>query len=181
MVDFDKDGDVDLFTFDDRAMPIPQTAEQGLVHLWKNDGTGNFEFVPNDLASGLTSSGANMGYAFTDFNCDGELDFSVTRVGPMQVSYFIRMRQAPEEVMLGAFANEEKQIGFGSKNGTFIMSSPMDASGQKLFAPCGWGVVAADFDNDGDADVAYSGEQETYTIGQIMNMLVVGSSFFNFL
>lgn len=73
------DGDVDLFLFDDRGVQNPQNLERGYVHVWKNNGTGHFEFVPPAEAG--IGSAQNTGQSFGDFNCDGHLEFFVTRFG----------------------------------------------------------------------------------------------------
>ena len=79
--DYDNDGDNDILMVNGCDWPwakqpsgTPQT-----MHLFRNDGKGNFADVTAE--AGLTASFYGMGPAFGDFDSDGWLDVFVTGVG----------------------------------------------------------------------------------------------------
>jgi hypothetical protein len=131
LVDIDQDGDLDLMEAEDAG---PGDHGRGYIRLLKNDGTGHFTDKTFDL--GLKVAGGFMGYAFTDLNCDGTLDFFITDTG----SYLTPLR--PSRWYLqnadGTFTNP----GLGDLKGT----------------PFGWGTSPIDYDNDGDVDIYYDGD-----------------------
>jgi hypothetical protein len=131
LVDIDQDGDLDIMNAED-AGPPPQT-DRGLLRLLKNDGTGHFTDETYNV--GLNVNGGFMGFAYADFNCDGNLDFFVTDLG----AYL-----APAQPSRWYLQNS---------NGTFTYPGV----GAFRSTPFGWGVSSLDYDNDGDADVIYHG------------------------
>ena len=145
MVDYDQDGDIDLFNGDDNC-GLPPAAmggvDRGLIQIWDNDGSGNFSNVT--VAAGTNKPAQWMGLDFADFNHDGNLDFFATSMG----DYMFPALGAP--IPLGASTS---RMFTGNGDGTF--SDP--GIGGLLASPFGWGVSAEDFDNDGDTDVIYSG------------------------
>jgi hypothetical protein len=131
LVDIDQDGDLDLMEAEDAG---PGDTERGYMRLLKNDGTGHFTDETFNL--GLKVAGGFMGYAFTDLNCDGTIDFFVTDTG----SYLTPGRASRWYLQNanGTF----KDPGLGSLGGT----------------PFGWGASPLDYDNDGDVDIFYDGK-----------------------
>lgn len=149
LVDYDLDGDVDLFTLDDQGgVPDPVFAGDdgtpyGLIHLHENDGTGHF--VDRTVEAGLAIPGNWMGVDFGDLNCDGVLDFFATNAGDYAPA------GGPPMFPLGARASRWY---FGNADGSF--SSP--GVGDDLVATVfGWGTSIFDYDNDGDSDIVYHG------------------------
>jgi hypothetical protein len=145
MVDYDLDGDLDIFTFDDQgAVPLPQNGgpNYGIIHLHQNDGIGNFTDVTTDV--GLVIGGSWMGASYGDLNCDGYLDFFATNVGDYPAS------GGPLPNPVGTFAS---RWFLGSADGTFNASDAGELNGSVF----GWGTSIFDYDNDGDADIAHHG------------------------
>ncbi len=145
MVDYDFDGDVDIFVADDQAA-IPPAAmggvDRGLQHLFKNDGTGHFTDVA--VESGIAVPGSWMGYSFGDYNSDGFMDFFDTNFGDPAVSVFFNMPA------LG-FASSKHFL--GGPGGVF--TDP--GLGALVSTAFGWGTASFDYDNDGDTDILYHG------------------------
>lgn len=155
LVDYDLDGDSDIFFFNDLGVPSPDNLDRGFVHVWKNDGTGHFEFVPPE-ETGMDSS-SNMGHAFGDFNCDGNLDSFVTRFGSFVASSGFPPDITLEEAAQRAAISSSTFL-FGSDNGTFVPGgASFGPNGKRLFLPFGWGAAAIDLEADGDQDIVYVG------------------------
>lgn len=145
MYDYDLDGDLDIFNFDDNcAFPFKEFGgiDHGHVQLFQNDGTGNF--VNRSIEAGTDIVGTWMGVAIADFNHDGELDFFGTQTGDYMGSVFN---------LPGDLGSSSSRWILGQPGGTF--TDP--GLGDLLATTFGWGTVARDFDNDGDTDVAYVG------------------------
>lgn len=150
------DGDVDLFIFNDRGLPSPESLNRGYVHLWENDGTGHFKFIP-PTETGLDSS-QNMGHTIGDYNCDGDLDFFVTRMGPFLVSYIMQAQDIPFEIIAQSAKEATSAWIFGSNNGTFLPGNASHGvNGQRPHLPFGWGAATLDMEADGDQDVVFVG------------------------
>eukprot|EP00803_Ostreobium_quekettii_P003398 evm.model.scf_247.3 EVM.evm.TU.scf_247.3 scf_247:24502-34487(-) len=161
-IDFDFDGDVDLFLFDNEGPPNPELGERGFVHVWRNDGTGNFGIVHPDETN--IDAGGNRGHAFGDFNCDGQLDFFATRQGAFAGNIFhiiVRgiLGAPPETRNVSTIATGANPLWFyGSETGRFTeAAAPQDPDGNTLYLPMGWGVAGFDMENDGDQDLAFAG------------------------
>jgi len=142
LVDYDQDGDVDLFHADDQAAVPPDQADRAHVQVFVNDGTGRFtDITPR---AGTNSFGAWMGLAFADFNCDDRLDFFATNFGDYgfaPIGMPFKQGQWSSRWLLGR------------PDGTFD-----DPGVGKLHAtPFGWAPMAVDYDNDADPDVIYLG------------------------
>lgn len=121
--DFDADGDTDVFVAND--------AHENF--LFENDGMGHFEEV--GLQSGVAfdyrgRAQASMGVALFDLENDGKLDLFVT-------SFW-------EE-----FATLYRNLG----GGLFEDATLRSGTGDATFPHVTWGVVATDFDNDGNVDL----------------------------
>ena len=142
LVDVDLDGDVDLLTADDQGS-VP-TAEQlgldrGLLHLFRNDGTGRFTDVSPQ--AGLAVPGSWMGFAIGDYDCDGHLDFFASDFGDYVPLVILEPGRSPSRWFLG------------SGEGTYRVPGV----GHLITTPFGWGASPFDYDNDGDLDVIYHG------------------------
>jgi enediyne biosynthesis protein E4 len=140
MVDYDLDGHIDIITADDQA--AMESPKRGLIHIFKNDGKGNFTDVTAQ-ANLADRQGAWMGLAFGDINGDGYMDIFVTNVGDY----------------LNSPVLPEPQLGFaaswflGQPDGSF--TDP--GVGELVTTPFGWGTSMTDYDNDGDTDIIFHG------------------------
>ena len=145
LADYDLDGDVDLFSFDDQGgVPTPADGglSYGLIHLQENDGSGHFTDVT--VEAGLAVPGSWMGVAFGDFNCDRELDFFATNLGD-----FPGRNDTPISP-LGRLASR-----WFLQRGDGTFSDP--GVGPLVATVFGWGTAAIDYDNDGDQDIVHHG------------------------
>ena len=122
-VDFDKDGDIDLFV-GIRLLPF----SYGLPvdgYLLENDGKGFFTDVTDEKASGLRKIGMITDMAWTDVNKDGNLDMVI--VGDwMPVRIFINEG--------GNFTDKSDQYGLSNTEGWWHT------------------IVAKDLNGDGNVD-----------------------------
>ena len=149
LVDYDLDGDVDLFVADDQGgKPSAKRGgfDTGYVRIYNNDGTGHFTDVTE--VSGTNRAGAWMGLAFGDFNSDGVLDFFASNIGDYVARLMTPMvpfQVVPGDWLSGWF--------LGKTDGTFVFPGV----GQLKATPFGWGNAAIDYDNDTDTDIVYHG------------------------
>jgi hypothetical protein len=85
LLDFDNDGDVDLFAIDSGAIPgTSRSAARGSSRLYRNDldpATRRMRFTDVTSRSGIAVSGYGMGAATGDFDNDGWMDLYVTSLG----------------------------------------------------------------------------------------------------
>lgn len=149
LVDYDLDGDIDILFGDDQGA-VPDAAsggvDRGIIHLLQNDGTGQFTDV--SIEAGTNRPGAWMGFAFADFNADGHMDMFATNGGDYALQLF------PLPMELGAAAS---RWFLGGADGRF--ADP--GVGELVSTVFGWGVIAEDYDNDGDADIMFYGGLDT--------------------
>ena len=127
-IDYDNDGDVDLYTVNDFGADIQPNV------LWRNDGPssrGVWKFVDVSERSNADLRIHGMGLAVGDYNLDGYLDLFVTDIF--------------DNVLL-------RNSGDGS---TFVDTSSEAAVGREENGPLlvGWGAAFLDHDNDGDEDL----------------------------
>ncbi|RMH15774.1 MAG: CRTAC1 family protein, partial [Acidobacteria bacterium] len=161
LVDYDLDGDVDLFSLDDQGgVPHPSQGgvPYGLIHLHRNDGSGQLTDVSGE--AGLALPGNWMGVAFGDLDCDGNMDFFATNAGDYPPG------DGPPGLPLGVLAS---RWFLGRGDGTFVDPGVGDLVGTVF----GWGTAIFDYDNDGDADVAYVGAIDVGTVIDASNPGVV--------
>lgn len=143
MVDYDLDSDVDIIMADDQSnYPVGDSGGiPGFVHIFQNDGSGHFKDVT--VEAGMNISSPWMGFSFGDINSDGYMDMFLTNMGDYMMTELF-----PYE--LGNMASK-----------WFLGGSDLTFSGQKISGKTasvlGWGTVMADYDNDGDTDIAYLG------------------------
>ncbi|MBL1294035.1 MAG: CRTAC1 family protein [Thiotrichales bacterium] len=143
MVDYDQDGDVDIFTGNDQGGISPAAQggfDRGAMHLYRNDGTGHF--VDVSAIVGINTQLNGMGMSFGDFNHDKQLDFFVTNLG----DYLDVVFNSPE-----LRGNLRSRWYFGSNDGVFTRGD----SGNLTAMPLGWVSAALDHDNDGDTDIIF--------------------------
>ncbi len=80
MLDFDGDGDLDLFFAQGVPLPVGKAEHPPADVLLENRGGGRFEDVSSRV--GLTSKGYGQGVTVADYDGDGDPDVYVTRYGP---------------------------------------------------------------------------------------------------
>jgi enediyne biosynthesis protein E4 len=147
MVDYDLDGDLDIFHADDQAGIAPSQfrgVDRGFVQIFANDGSGNFANVTFQSGTAFVGT-AWMGLAFGDLNCDTFMDFFGTSVG----DYL-------DPQLVGAPIPNEFNASLwhlGTPVGFFARGS----LGALVATPFGWGTGMADYDNDGFTDVIFYG------------------------
>ena len=78
-LDYDSDGDQDLFFVNSENWPDAQAAAKPTQALFRNDGKGHFDDVTKD--AGLDKTFFGMGVAVGDYDNDGDPDLYVSAVG----------------------------------------------------------------------------------------------------
>lgn len=144
LVDYDQDGDLDIFQADDQGALAPGVfggVDRGYIQVFKNDGTGHFTNVTKQIGTNRQSSW--MGLAFGDLNHDGRMDFFATSTGDYMVQEF-GVPIPPD------LATSRWFLGLQTPAGSF---DPPPAPPSAF----GWSASIIDYDNDGDADVTYYG------------------------
>lgn len=121
--DFDRDGDLDLFT-GSRLKPFVYGMPVS-GHLLENDGTGKFTDVTKEIAKGLLQLGMITDASWADI--DGDDDEDLIIVGEyMAITVFVNKN--------GKFENETAARGLEKSNGWWNK------------------IIASDLDGDGDVD-----------------------------
>jgi hypothetical protein len=133
-VDFDQDGDLDIYVAND-------TTENT---LWMNDGKGNF--VDEGLIRGCAVNfnvvpQAGMGVDAADYDGDGLIDIIVTNFSH---DHFTLYRNRP-------VVRRD-----GSRSLSFEDVSVPTGVSQATYLPLGWGAHFTDVDNDSDADLFFA-------------------------
>lgn len=141
MVDHDEDGDVDIFFGNDmRAANLDDTS----LSLFENDGHGSFTDMTEE--AGLDVVGSWRGLSFGDLNCDSRMDLFSTNLG--DYIFF------PGQVPAGLFSSSWFLQG---ADGSFTRPAP---PGFMNTVPQGWSNSIFDYDNDGDLDIVFYGNQD---------------------
>ncbi len=78
-LDYDGDGDQDLFLVNSDSWPDAKAEPRPTQHLYRNDGKGHFQDVSKE--AGLDRSFFGMGVAVGDYDNDGDPDLYVTALG----------------------------------------------------------------------------------------------------
>ncbi len=152
LVDYDLDGDVDLFVADDQGAKSPAKnggEDIGLLRLYENDGKGVFTEMTHQVAGGRF--GAWMSLSFGDLNGDGYMDIFGSNVG----DYF-GQAMAPVLDFVPVLGDWNSGWFLGDESSNF--SYP--GLGDLKATPFGWGSSIVDYDNDGDLDIIYQGGWE---------------------
>lgn len=156
LVDFDLDGDLDIVLADDtRSIPFFVEAN-GFLRFFRNDGSGHFEDAT--LEVGMNRFGSWRGLSFGDLNCDRRLDLFAPNYG--DYIFF------PGFYPAGTWAS---RWFLQQADGTF--ADP--GVGDLVTTPTGWGNSITDYDNDGDLDIIYYGNQELSLFWDMSNPGVI--------
>ncbi len=144
--DYDNDGHVDLYI-----------THFGPNRLYRNRGNGTFEQVAE--RAGVADSGWSSGAAFFDADGDGDLDLYVANYIEATIDEVLAARrttlwQDTIKVMTGPFGLRGGKDHFYKNNGDGTFRDATEEAGMTDLAESyGLGVVASDFDKDGDVDV----------------------------
>lgn len=128
-VDYDNDGDSDLYVVNDFGDKIQPNV------LWRNDGPSEeagWSFEDISGSSGADVAMFGMGLAVGDYNIDGHLDFFMTNMG--------------NNVLL---ANDGDGLSFTDTTSEAGVGAGMVRKQDRV----SWGTVFFDYDNDGDEDL----------------------------
>jgi hypothetical protein len=133
-VDFDKDRDLDLF-----ASTTYGTVPGVFNHLYRNGGNGAFQDYTSSIIPAPPNNTTTRGVAAGDFDRDGDIDFYFSN--PLSDPDPFNPNPSPPQSLPNFLIN--------NGDGTFTLSyRGIDWTGFTQ------GVTAADFDNDGDIDLA---------------------------
>jgi hypothetical protein len=139
--DYDNDGDPDLFV-----------SNYGLNVLYRNNGDGTFSDT-TAVAGVAGAATVGAGASFFDMDADGDLDLYVANY--VQFTYethrVVHVDGYPQYVGPREYPPEPDQVYRNNGDGTFTDVSRESGVGQH--AGTGMGIVAADFDQDGDTDM----------------------------
>ena len=124
--DFDNDGDLDLFVANLAHPRFIEFSDKSMFYL--NNGPPDYIFTDIREEAGITYSETHSDPIFWDYDNDGYLDLFITCVYTEYLSYL--------------YHNE----------GDLSFSEQSYATGLHLLN--GWGAAAADYDRDGDLDLA---------------------------
>jgi tetratricopeptide (TPR) repeat protein len=173
-VDYDHDGDLDLFL---SGSPLNPGGESNV--LWRNN--GNRTFTEQTAETGMGGSGETAAAILTDFNNDRAIDIAVTGSAPSPVLYvnpregkyptqpLFESQQLPPTVGIAVLDYNKdgwmdiaithsgapglslwRNIAAPDKVGRRFARVPLPLEG----AQRGWGLTPVDIDNDGFLDVA---------------------------
>lgn len=171
-VDFDHDGDLDLFVAG-RAINVEGKTKEGSTNnvLWRNNGNG--KFTNWTTQSGVEGENATVEAVLSDLNNDRSVDLLVT--GAASPMFYANQREAKFTASplldsslsptLGAVVFDFDKDGWMDvafthigKPGVSLWKNLEGKKFERVSLPVdgekGWGVTAVDFDNDGWIDLA---------------------------
>lgn len=135
-IDYDNDGDLDVFMTNYSGTPNPQGTPGGMLNNFYRNDEGTFvRITEGPLVEELSVSLANM---WADFDNDGYLDVIVGNSQSINKHY--------------------RNKGDGTFE--YVANSPIEAPGAKNT----WGMTNGDYDNDGDIDI-YISNKVSYVNG----------------
>ncbi len=170
-VDFDHDGDLDLFVTGQPAGSKPSGSSNV---LWRNNGNGTFTNWTAE--TGLGGEGATTGVVLSDINNDRAVDMVVTGLGAAP-TVWLNPREGPFKALplyedaglaptVGIYVFDFNKDGWMDVALTHAgppgVSLWRNVEGKRFErvplpindATSGWGITAIDFDNDGWIDLA---------------------------
>ena len=127
-IDFDNDGDLDLYVVNDFGYQLQPNV------LWRNDGLlvdGSWGFVDVSVKTNADIGLNGMGLAIGDYNLDGFFDFYVTNI---DVNYLLKY-DSERNLFKDVTVSSNSDLSGGSRSRVF------------------WGTMFFDYDNDGDEDL----------------------------
>jgi len=126
-VDFDQDGDIDIFI---------GTNEDSFSHLYRNDGNGNFEEISASV--GLEIPGDTYSAIWFDYNGDGTLDLFVGSIDLDFNNLFVKLYK---QELSGQFTDVTEESGLNIEG----------------FGRLYGGAAVGDINNDGFLDLYFAG------------------------
>jgi tetratricopeptide (TPR) repeat protein len=172
-VDYDHDGDLDLF-ITGAGIPLNGVGPELRNVLWRNNGNGTFTNWTKE--AGFAEGGATTSVALSDINNDRAVDLVVTSANGAPTVY-LNQREGPFKAMplysdasispaTGIYVLDFNKDGWMdvalTHSGAPGVSLWRNVDGKKFErvplpitdAKQGWGITAIDFDNDGWIDLA---------------------------
>jgi Flp pilus assembly protein TadD len=170
-VDYDHDGDLDLFVTGKRISEVKESTDNV---LWRNN--GNSTFTNWTKEAGVEGAGATTAVVLSDINNDRAVDLVVTGAGSAPTVYLNQREGLFKAVPLYDAAGLSPTVGiyifdFNKDGWMDVALTHAGAPGISLWrnvdgkrfervplpitdATRGWGITAIDFDNDGWIDLA---------------------------
>jgi tetratricopeptide (TPR) repeat protein len=143
-VDYDHDGDLDLFL---TGSPLKDGDAPNV--LWRNN--GNKTFTEWTADTGLGGSGKTASVILTDFNNDRAVDLAVTGDGPAPV-LFVNPREGKYPTQALYENAVDSKVGRSSEQNSKSASEPVSKLAGGL--PATEGIAVLDYDKDGWMDIA---------------------------
>lgn len=144
--DYDNDGDQDLYI-----------NNYGPNVLYRNNGDGTFSNVAGS-AGVENGNKVGAGVAFLDADADGDLDLYVANYIKFSPEAQVPRTTAGYPMYPSPHDFDPEPDSFFQNNGDGTFSDRSVESGIAAFAAYGMGIVAADYDDDGDTDVLVSND-----------------------
>jgi hypothetical protein len=155
---------VAIADFDDDGWPDILVTHFGPSVLYRNRGDGTFENVA--ARAGIGAPGWNTGAAFFDAEGDGDLDLYVAAYIDASVDDVLQARPTLDwkgraKVAVGPFGLPGAPDHFFRSNGDGTFDDATSGAGlQDRALGFGFGVRAADFDQDGDLDLYVANDSD---------------------
>lgn len=146
VADYNSDGFLDI---------LKTNFEDDVTSLYKNEGDGTFTFSTHDAKLGFNLKYLSWGGGFFDYDNDGWSDIFIANG---HVYPELQSHNHPESPY-----RQRNLLYHNARNGTFNDVSSIGGPGLQL-RRSGRGVAFADFDNDGDLDVAVNNQNDSPTL-----------------